>query len=104
MVAVGTTPPPGNEVDSVHLFLISGGAPLRAWLSTRRRLIVFGRPDAILANPSRLHGWLHLLTFASNGLTVFSTGGRDETVGAGSSLGLNLHDGRESGDRGTDDA
>ena len=73
--------------------LISGRAPLRAWLSTRNRLIVFGRPDAILANLSRLHGWLHLLTFASNGLTVFSTGGRDELGGAGSSLGLNLPDG-----------
>jgi hypothetical protein len=102
LVAVGTTPPPGNEVDAVHLFLISGGAPLRAWLSTRRRLIVFGRPDATLASPSRRHGWLHLLTFASNGLTVFSTGGRDELGGAGSSLGLNLHDGRESGDLDTD--
>ena len=64
---------------------------------------MFGRPDAILASPQRLHGWLHLLTFASNGLTVFSTGSRDERGGAGSSLGLNLHDGRESGDRGTDE-
>ena len=62
---------------------------------------MFGRPDATLASPSRRHGWLHLLTFASNGLTVFSTGGRDELGGAGSSLGLNLHEGRESGDRGT---
>ena len=64
---------------------------------------MFGRPDAILANLSRLHGWLHLLTFASNGLTVSSTGGRDEPGRAGSCLGLNLHDGRESGDRGTED-
>ena len=64
---------------------------------------MFGRPDAILANPPRLPGWLHLLTFASDGLTVFSTGSRDERGGAGSSLGLNLHDGRESGDRGTED-
>ena len=64
---------------------------------------MFGRPIAILAYPSRRHGWQHLLTFASNGLTVLSTGGRDELGGAGSSLGLNLHYGRESGDRGTDD-
>ena len=63
---------------------------------------MFGRPDAILANPSRLPGWLHLLTFASSGLIVLSTRGRDDLGGAGSSLGLNLHDGRGSGDRGTD--